>query len=342
MLDLLAENLDDIDAHLHTLHWIAPDETIHALEPAGAGNMNRTLRAHLPHRTLVLKQSVPFVAKYPSIPAPADRIGVEAAFYRATAGSVALASRLPEVRGYDPDNRLMALEDLGASSDFTDIYAHRGNAATRSDITAGHIASLLHWIGALHALHVDRAGFPELENRAMRVLNHAHIFDIPLQPDNGIDLDAFTPGLSAIAKSLASDSALKEKAATLGKLYLGEAEPESAPALLHGDFYPGSWLRHPTMGVKIIDPEFAFIGAPEFDIGVLMAHLQFAGFAQADLMNALDSYDAPPRFSLMVARAFAGIEVIRRLLGVAQLPLTADLETKCAWIETARQFVVAT
>jgi 5-methylthioribose kinase len=105
MLDLLAENLDDIDAHLHTLHWIAPDESIRALEPAGAGNMNRTLRAHLRHRTLVLKQSVPFVAKYPSIPAPADRIAVEAAFYRATAGSAALASRLPAVRGYDPDNR---------------------------------------------------------------------------------------------------------------------------------------------------------------------------------------------------------------------------------------------
>lgn len=341
MLDLLPENRDAICAHLHSLAWISPDEHILALAPAGAGNMNRTLRAHLPHRTLVLKQSVPFVAKYPSIPAPADRIAAEAAFYRTTAGSAALASRLPEVRGYDPDNRLMALEDLGASSDFTDIYARRGNAATRSDITAGHISSLLHWIGALHALHVDRAGFPELENRAMRALNHAHIFNIPLQPNNGFDLDAFTPGLGAIATSLASDSALKGKALTLGQLYLGEAEPASGPVLLHGDFYPGSWLRHPRMGVKIIDPEFAFVGPPEFDIGVLIAHLQFAGFAQADLTQALGSYRAPPRFSLPLALAFAGIEVIRRLLGVAQLPLTADLETKRAWVATARQSVMA-
>ena len=95
------------------------------------------------------------------------------------------------------------------------------------------------------------------------------------------------------------------------------------------------------MGVKIIDPEFAFVGPPEFDIGVLLAHLQFAGFADPDLIGALGNYDAPSRFSFPLARAFAGIEVIRRLLGVAQLPLTADLETKRAWIETARQSVMA-
>jgi 5-methylthioribose kinase len=162
---------------------------------------------------------------------------------------------------------------------------------------------------------VDRARFPELENRAMRALNHAHIFDIPLQPDNGIDLDAFTPGLGAIAASLASDIALKDKTST--------------------------WLRHAGMGVKIIDPEFAFVGPPEFDIGVLMAHLQFAGYDRADLTQALGSYHAPPRFSLPLAFAFSGIEVIRRLLGIAQLPLTADLETKRTWIETAREFVVS-
>ena len=40
---------------------------------AGDGNMNCTLRASLGGRTLILKQSRPYVAKYPSIPAPLDR-----------------------------------------------------------------------------------------------------------------------------------------------------------------------------------------------------------------------------------------------------------------------------
>ena len=95
------------------------------------------------------------------------------------------------------------------------------------------------------------------------------------------------------------------------------------------------------MGVKIIDPEFAFIGPPEFDIGVLIAHLQFARFAQNDLMRVLSSYNAPARFSFPLALAFAGIEVIRRLLGIAQLPLPADLATKQSWLAAARLLVAA-
>lgn len=342
MLELVSDNLDDITAHLHRLDWIDPDEFIEALEPAGAGNMNRTLRARLPKRTLVLKQSVPFVAKYPAIPAPPDRIGVEAAFYRATTQPPALSMRLPNVLGFDADNRLMALEDLGESADFTDVYAYRGDGRTpRADITGGHTTSLLYWIGMLHALRIDAVRFPELENHAMRALNHAHIFDIPLRSDNGIDLDAITPGLGDVAKPLIEDAALREKVAALGDVYLGINALASRPALLHGDFYPGSWLRHPRMGVKIIDPEFAFIGPPEFDIGVLIAHLTFARFAQSDLMMALGSYNAPARFSFPTALAFAGVEVIRRLLGVAQLPLNADLATKQRWLATARQFVTA-
>ena len=93
------------------------------------------------------------------------------------------------------------------------------------------------------------------------------------------------------------------------------------------------------MGVVIIDPEFAFIGPPEFDIGVLIAHFTFAGVAQMQLMMALANYNAPAGFSIPLAWAFAGAEVVRRLLGVAQLPLAADLATKQNRLATARQFL---
>jgi 5-methylthioribose kinase len=341
MLELLAQNVDSVAAHLRKLDWISADEALLALEPAGAGNMNRTLRARLPKRTLVLKQSVPFVAKYPSIPAPADRIAVEAAFYRATTKPPALSMRLPRVLGFDPDNRLLALEDLGESADFSDVYAHRSDAAQRTDITSGHMTALLYWIGMLHGLRIDARRLPELENREMRRLNHAHIFDIPLRTDNGIDLDATTPGLAAVARDFCGDAALRERVSALGEIYLGNARHASPRALLHGDYYPGSWLRHPRMGVMIIDPEFAFVGPPEFDIGVLIAHFTFARIPQNALMLALSSYNAPARFSFPLALAFGGVEVIRRLLGVAQLPLAADLETKRAWLVTARQFATA-
>jgi 5-methylthioribose kinase len=175
----------------------------------------------------------------------------------------------------------------------------------------------------------------------MRTLNHAHIFDIPLRAHNGIDLDAITPGLSALANDFHHDAQLLERVAALGAIYLGDASHASTPALLHGDYYPGSWLRHPRLGVAIIDPEFGFIGPPEFDVGVLIAHFTFARIGQTELMTALRNYTAPAGFSLPLALAFAGTEVVRRLLGVAQLPLRADLATKTTWLAAARQFVIA-
>jgi 5-methylthioribose kinase len=340
MLELLEGNAPAIESHLKRLGWIGPNETLQGLSSAGEGNMNRTLRARLGARTLVLKQSVPFVAKYPSIAAPADRIAVEAAFYRATAQSTDVAQRLPAVYGFDPDNRLLALEDLGGAADFTDIYQSDGDLR-RTDVTAADSAALLDWLGLLHHQRVGAADAAILDNRAMRTLNHAHIFHIPLRADNGLDLDATTPGLTALARTYRADTQLRQNVAELGAIYLGNAPHASTPALLHGDYYPGSWLRHPRLGVAIIDPEFAFIGPPEFDVGVLIAHFTFARISQSDLMAALRNYAAPAGFSLPLALAFAGTEVIRRLLGVAQLPLRADLATKATWLAAARQFVVA-
>ena len=71
-----SDHVDVVEAHLKRLGWISPNEPLEGLAPAGAGNMNRTLRARLADRSLVLKQSVPYVAKYPHIPAPVERIAV--------------------------------------------------------------------------------------------------------------------------------------------------------------------------------------------------------------------------------------------------------------------------
>ena len=119
---------------MQQLGWIGPNETLEGLETAGDGNMNRTLRARLRQRTLVLKQSVPYRREISrSFAAPADRIAVEAAFYRATAqppGTRACECRA--VLGFDPDNRLLALEDLGASGGLhRHLYYDQATTPTR-------------------------------------------------------------------------------------------------------------------------------------------------------------------------------------------------------------------
>jgi hypothetical protein len=43
----------------------------------------------------------------------------------------------------------------------------------------------------------------------------------------------------------------------------------------------------------------------------------------------------------VLADGFAAVERIRRLLGVAQLPLEADLAQRVAWLERGRASVLA-
>ena len=60
--------------------------------------------------------------------------------------------------------------------------------------------------------------------------------------------------------------------AKVGDIYLSD----DGGVLLHGDYYPGSWLKTDA-GFRVIDPEFCFLGPPEFDLGVLAAHWIFCG-----------------------------------------------------------------
>lgn len=343
MLELLPNNLPAIQSHLHGLGWIERDTELANPRPAGEGNMNRTMRvdcvstdeAQQPiHSSLVLKQAVPFVAKYPDIPAPIERGAAEAAFYRATAAHPALAKRLPRLLGADPENHLLVFQDLGSATDLSAAY-HTPNVAAQLPQL---MPTLLQWLSQLHAIQPP----DKLANLCMRELNHTHIFDLPLQPNNGLELGELTP----LAQNLTNEAPLTAAAAELGKVYVGVRSHNSAPALLHGDFYPGSWLaeltRTPAV-VNVIDPEFAFVGPAEFDVGVCLAHLQFAGLTRQQATQCLTSYTPSEKFDISLAEGFAGMELIRRLLGVAQLPLPehTSIATKTRWLEEARTMVLA-
>ena len=237
-----------------------------------------------------------------------------------------MAERMPRVLHFDAADHVLVLEDLGAAADFSHLYASGRLDPERA-------AELLQWLAALHAAPIEPRHWPVLDNRAMRELNHAHIFEVPFADPPAVDLDALTAGLGDAARALREDADLRDAAVSLGQMYLNA----SGPSLLHGDYYPGSWLTHPTRGALVIDPEFGFFGPPEFDLGVCHAHLLMAG---ADV-SLLDGYRAPDGFDRARSAQFAGIEIIRRLLGVAQLPLSMDLATRQALLSQARNLTVS-
>ena len=119
----------------------------------------------------------------------------------------------------------------------------------------------------------------------------------------------------------------------------GERYLEDGPCLVQGDFFPGSWLRTDD-GIKIIDPEFCFYGDPEFDLGVCVAHLRMTQQEHNAAEIFLDAYAGE-----LVALAFerdwvaryAAIEVMRRIIGVAQLPIPSTQGLRGKLLKQSRE-----
>lgn len=285
---------------------------------AGQGNMNVTRRVRTNRRSLIVKTALPWVARYPEIPAPVCRWAEEADFYGRISRLAGVAERMPRLLGTDPGSRSLVLEDLGPLSDLQGLY--RGQAMCPATLT-----ELQAYLADLHACDSR----PPMVNAEMRQLNHHHIFHSVFGSTPATDLDSVCPGLNQAGERIGNHPELARRADELGQVYL----KARSGSLLHGDFYPGSWLVGGD-GVKVIDPEFAFHGPPEFDGGVLVAHLLFAGQSPDLALLGLPWCD-----SALVLK-FAGIEVLRRLLGVAQLPLEAGLEARMRWISVAEEWLL--
>lgn len=303
---------------------IARTDTPVRVAVAGEGNMNCTLRVITPRRRLIVKQARPWVEKYDHIPAPWNRSHVEAAFYETVGAVPGVGDRMPHLVHVDPDARVVVLEDLGDGGDLTSIYS--GTRLSDADRDA-----LVDYLMRLQRIAVPAHVKAVLANRDMRALNHEHLFHFPLIEHNGLALDEITPGLQPIADELRRDGAFVARVNALGSRYLEDGE-----TLVHGDYFPGSWVRTGA-GVAVIDPEFCFLGCGEHDLGVMMAHLIIAG----DTADVLERAVAEGRANPALARQFAGVEIMRRLIGVAQLPLAASLERKRELLGRARQLVLA-
>ena len=311
-------DLFSLNAHLLSLGWL-PAGPVTSAEAIGDGNMNFTVRARFPQGSLILKQARPWVVKYPQIPAPVERAAVEAAFYRHVAQSPAVSSRMPRLLGFCPHSHLLCLEDLGPAADFMPCYS------APPTLQESDCLPLVAYLRNLHSLPA-----PAIPNRAMRALNHEHQYRFPLLPDNGLQLDSITPGLAALAAELIDNPAYVAAVTAVGERYLADG-----PALLHGDFFPGSWLHTPS-SVAVIDPEFCFAGEPEYDLGIFLAHLELINASH--LWPLVEREYARP-LDWTLARRYAGAELMRRLIGVAQLPVPPALDAKRRWLQLSRQLL---
>ena len=322
---ILQEPLDkDQEDWLRNKSLLQPGEQILAYGKAGEGNMNVVIRVKTNVKSFILKQSRPYVNKYPQIPAPKERILTEKAFYEAIAHDQILAKYSPKMIQFYTESMVMVLDDLGNTADFTQIYKEPHS------FSFGDAGSLISYLVRLHS--IEARDFPD--NSAMKTLNHEHIFVYPYLEDNGFDLDQVQPGLQEIALFYKKSEKLKHEILVLGERYLSKGNH-----LLHGDFYPGSWMKV-SNGIKVIDPEFAFVGDHEFDLGVMLAHLKLAKVPQKMIDRTQNLYTEANAIDTKLLSKYMGVEILRRLIGLAQLPLHLSLKEKQSLCEEASSMIL--
>ncbi|MFM1877082.1 MAG: hypothetical protein RL266_2819 [Bacteroidota bacterium] len=317
-----------VDRYLHSRNFLEEGEQVEAIGKAGEGNMNLVLRVQTNTRSVILKKSLPWVNKFPSIAAPVERIEYENLFYETVRKNKVICHFTPEVYFFDKLNHILCLEDFGPANDFTNIY-QKGVDLGKQDV-----ADMARVVSELHFNVKVGKELKPIVNRELRMLNHQHIFELPLSASNGFDLDSILPGLMSGTQKLRNDAKLKQHALDLGQVYL-KAE---GPSLLHGDYYPGSWLKT-NNGFRMIDPEFCFTGRAEFELGVAVANMKMAQQRDSITKDLFVYYHFDSRFDGGLFSQFAGMEIIRRLIGLAQLPLDLTLKERLDLLDEAYELV---
>ncbi len=322
MLIDLKTPISDLQDYLFEKGWLEENEQLLRTEKPGEGNMNVVIRVQTNSRSFILKQSRPFVQKYQDVKAPIERVDVEYEFYKSVT-TEALKAHLPEALAFDNNDHILMLEDLGSCEDMTYIYNSK-------KVTDDTVKKLVGIVKELHKTKISE-GFPE--NLELRQLNHQHIFVLPFLTNNNFSLDEVQNGLQALSEPFKQNEKLKATISQIGEKYLS-----SGQVLIHGDYYPGSWMTCANH-IHIIDPEFCFAGFAEFDVGVMAAHIIMATMNFEYLTLITNEYGDALDTSL--TNKITGVEIMRRIMGLAQLPLQRSLEEKEYLLDVAQKLVLS-
>ena len=212
-------DLPSLAGYLGSVGRLARGETVLSAEKAGEGNMNCVVRVRTSGGSFILKPVAALAGEHiRRSPAPFDRALVEGrVFTGSSRRRQSWRGECPGCSGPMIEARTVALEDLGAASDFFPLYARE------MELPEETLEELVAYLSALHPLApTEPVSFESLTNYEMRALNHEHIFALPLRAENGLDLDAYTgtPGLTTAAAALKADAVVRKKGGGIGQAIL--------------------------------------------------------------------------------------------------------------------------
>lgn len=301
---------------------LAPRDGAIEVDPAGDGNINYVRRVRLPDgASFVVKHARAALERFPEYAAPVERLVYEHRYgevVRERAPGV--AGTLPEALHFDPDLPLLVMEDLGAAPRL-DEALRTGCAPIEA------LRRLGQFLGTVHGATRDDAASlaRRFDNRAMQELHGEHIFTLPYAPN---DFPIPERVRLRAGRALARPG-VRERIATLRAAYYGARR-----ALVHADVQAGNVLLQGARP-RLLDAEIAHAGDPAFDLGTALAHLRFhtalapnsapfekleAALVEGYLETGGEPSDAER------ANGFAAVEMLRRTIGAARVPLVAEAD----------------
>ncbi|KAJ1446249.1 kinase-like domain-containing protein [Pelagophyceae sp. CCMP2097] len=313
------------------------------VEEITGGNLNFTWRVACAAngRSVFVKQAPDFIKCLGEGHAlPSKRIAVEVEALRAF--RAVAPKHTPDVLAFDAARCVAVLEDLRGFSLLRDeLITQPAGVSPRLAADLGvFLAAVRSATAGREAEFAGRLGGDN--NAAMRAITRAFVFTKPFDEHDETNRDvAASPALGLKAAALRRDSTVLAAVAAARRAF-----DDDRHCLCHGDLHAGSVMTDGDRAV-VIDAEFAFFGPFAFDAALLLAGYVFAycaarahardaadavrrrAAALALLAATWDAYaagldPAARSATLAAAAAFAGCELLRRVLGAAQV---ADLSS---------------
>jgi 5-methylthioribose kinase len=301
-------------------------------EEIGDGNLNRVFRVRSAASSVVIKQALPYL-KVAGVdwPLTRDRARIEST---ALAEHEKLApGRLPQVLHFDEAQSAIVFEDLQNHQSWRDaLMAGRHTPGVAEQVGRYCAAVLLgssHLVQASRERKLLRSRFPYSD---LCLVTEDLVFTAPYTDAAS---NRYDPEAADVVARIQRDRLLRTASAQLRFAFQTRDE-----ALIHGDLHTGSILVAPG-DTRVIDLEFAFFGPFGFDPGLLSAagDEKFADivgtYAQEFWSAFVDECrrmwnPAEPWYHRFIssvladAARFAGVEMIRRIIGLAHV---ADIDT---------------
>ncbi|MFG1229421.1 S-methyl-5-thioribose kinase [Xanthobacter wiegelii] len=238
----------------------------------GDGNLNLVFIVEGPKGSVVVKQALP----YARVVGESWPMSLDRAFFEHEALSrlgTRDPGRTPELIFFDPAQAMLAMEHLTPHK----VVRRAFMAGEELPLLGTHLGLYLartlfrgsDWCMPTLARKADLALFAG--NAELAGITEELVFSDPFK---AAPLNRHTPGLEDIASAFRADRPLKLAAVEMKARFCTCAE-----TLLHGDLHTGSVMATPT-DTRVIDAEFALYGPMGFDVGVCLANLWMAAFAQ--------------------------------------------------------------